>query len=180
MCWALVQRGFTSSVHSLQVVVEYQKETCYSVLSKASRCSIQQGRGPLWAFFVVVLCAHLFVVPCIFDSHPSFFPFTVIGSCIKPHCFYSISCHYQQQFDYWVHLVGGEQWRQQAVFSFTLPPILSSPLERIKWGLPVRDEAARGKSDALPYSSGRPNVHKHQRTRSQEGRIKRNRVFLSD
>lgn len=97
-------------------------------------------------FFFFVLCAHLFVVPCIFDSHPSSFPFAVIGSCIKPHCFYSISCHYQQQFDYWVHLVGGEQWRQQAVFSFTLPPILSSPLERIKWGLPVRDEAHAAKA----------------------------------
>lgn len=94
-------------------------------------------------FMSIFLCAHLFVfvAPCIFDSHPSLFPFAIRGSGIKPHCFYSISCHYQQQYDYWFHFVGGEQWRQQAVFSFTLPPILSSLLKRIKWGLSVRSAA---------------------------------------
>lgn len=110
----------------------------YSFLSKASRCSIQQGTEPLSAWF---LCAHLFVfvVPCIFNSHPSLFPFAMRGSGIKPYCFHSISRHYQQQSDYWVHLAAGEWWRQLAVFSFTLPPILSSLLERIKWGLSVRN-----------------------------------------
>lgn len=99
------------------------------------------------AFVSLSLCAHLFVfvVPCIFDSHPSFFPFAVRGSGIKPYCFYSISCHYRRQFDYWVHLAGGEQWRQQAVFSFSLPPILSSLLERIKWGLSVRGDVRTAK-----------------------------------
>lgn len=146
MCWALSQKGSHPQWRgpSLQVIVEYQKEMCYSFLSKASRCSIQQGER---AFVSVFLFVHLFVlaVPCIFDSHPSFSPFAVRRSGIKPYCFYSISCHYQRQFDYWVHLAGGEQWRQQAVFSFTLPPILSSLLERIKWGLSVRDEAHAAK-----------------------------------
>lgn len=151
MCWALSQRGSHPQWRgpSLQVIVEYEKEMCYSFLSKASRCSIQQGRDPLRAFSCVHTC-FVFVVPCIFDSHPSFSPFAVRGSGIKPYCFYSISCHYQRQFDYWVHLAGREQWRQQAVFSFTLPPILSSLLERIKWGLSVRDEAHTAKTNASP------------------------------
>ncbi len=134
------------------------------------------------AFVSIFLCAHLFVfvVPCIFDSHPSFSPFVVKGSGIKPYCFYSISCHYQRQFDYWVHLAGGEQWRQQAVFSFTLPPILSSLLERIKWGLSVRDEAHTAKPMPrlilldVPMST---NTRGHWAKR---GWIKRNSVFLSD
>jgi len=32
--------------------------------------------------------------------HPSFSPFAVRGSGIKPYCCYSISCHYRRQFDY--------------------------------------------------------------------------------
>lgn len=138
MCWALSQRCSHPQWRepSLQVIAEYQKEMCYSFLSKASRCSIQQGRGSYEHFFLFV-----FVAPCIFNSHPSLFPFAIRGSGIKPYCFYSISCHYQQQYDNWFHFVGGEQWRQQAVFSFTLPPILSSLLKRIKWGLYVRNAA---------------------------------------
>lgn len=149
MCWALSQKRSHPQHRgpSWKVIVEYQKEMCYSFLSKASRCSIQQGRGPLWAFLLRV---HLFVFVCIWDSHPSFShpsfsPFVVRGSGIKLYCFYSISCHYQWQFDYWVHLAAWEQWRQQAVFSFTLPPILSLLLERIKWGLSLRDEVHAAK-----------------------------------
>lgn len=95
---------------SLQVIVKYQKEMCYSFSSKASRCSIQQGMGlrePIF-FLYVHSCLCLWYHAFSTAIHPSF-PFAVRGSGITAYCFYSISCHYQQQFDYGVHLAGGEQ-----------------------------------------------------------------------
>lgn len=90
------------------------------------------------AFVSMFLCAHLFVsvAPCFFDSHPALSPFAIRRSVIKLYWFYSISCHYQQQYDNWLNLAAGEQWRQQAV---VLPPTFSSLLERIKWGLSIRN-----------------------------------------
>lgn len=124
MCWATSQRGVIPSMErgpSLQLIGEYQQEMHYSFLSKASRCSFQLRRGPFVTFVCVCVCVRVCVlaVVCVFDSHPSFSSFAATASAIKSYCFYSISCHYQRQFDYWVHLAGGEQWRQQAVFFFT-------------------------------------------------------------
>lgn len=66
------------------------------------------------AFVSMFLCAHWFVsvAPCFFDSHPALSPFALRRRVIKLYWFYSISCHYQQQYDNWLYLAAGEQWRQ--------------------------------------------------------------------
>lgn len=72
MCWALSQRGSHPQWRgpSLQVIVEYQKEMCYSFMSKASRCSIQQGRGPcVFVFFFV--CVRTLVCDAMHFQQPS-------------------------------------------------------------------------------------------------------------
>lgn len=75
MCWAPSQRGSHPQRRgpSLQVIVEYQKETCYSFLRTASRCSIQQGRDALRAFFFscVHTCLCLWYHAFSTASHPS-------------------------------------------------------------------------------------------------------------
>lgn len=38
-------------------------------------------------------------------------------SAFQPHCFYSISRHYQRRYDHRVHSAAGEQWRRVGVFS---------------------------------------------------------------
>lgn len=69
---------------------------CSSRVSRVSRCSIQESREPLWGFFSSF-------------RHPSFPPVAVRGSGIKPHCFYSISRHYQRLFDYeFIRLLGNK------------------------------------------------------------------------
>lgn len=100
----------------------------------------------------------------VLNNHPSFSSVAVRGRAIKLHCFYSISRHYQRQFDYWVHLAGGEQRRRQAAFSFVPPPMPSSSLARVTcwWGVRSRQ---RGRYDARFFcTSQRPQSDQKKQT----------------
>lgn len=124
MCWALIQRGPHPQWRGppRQVLAEYRGRNEQRLFEEGLQMFLSAGkRGPLWhLFFCALVCAFPTAV------HPSLASPVRTGA-IKSHCFYSISCHYRRQFDYWVHLAAGEQWRQQAAFLFTLPPILSTP-----------------------------------------------------
>lgn len=70
------------------------------------------------------------------------------ASAFQPHCFYSISRHYQRRYDHRVHSAAGEQWRRLAVFSLVCHLYCPTPLTGIKWGLSIRS--------ALLYSTSPP------------------------
>lgn len=98
MCWALSQRGS----HPQRTFA-----ASHSQIPKRKLQPFEQGLQMFYSAgkraFVNIFCACTLVCGCgttHFHSHPSFSPFTVRGSGIKPYCFYSISCHYQRQFDY--------------------------------------------------------------------------------
>lgn len=107
MCWALRQwrprprrRG-----PSPPVAFECGGEMRYSFLRRGpSRCSIQHGRLCEPRFCARTPACVSGGVQFFFFSlrQPSIllFPFAIRGSGIKPHCFYSISCHYQRRYDY--------------------------------------------------------------------------------
>ena len=132
-CWALSQRGLHPHFEWTFIASHrwILKRNVLQLFERGLQMFYSAGKRP----FLSVMCVCVFTLVCVCGTvqfqQPSILLslFAVRGNGIKPYCFYSISCHYQRQFDYWVHLAGREQWQQQAVFLFSLPPILSCLLE---------------------------------------------------
>lgn len=85
MCWALVQRGFTSSVHSLQVVVEYQKGNMLQCFEQGLQMFHSARKRAFVSFFFCLFYAHTCLWSHAFSTaiHPPF-PSPSLGAVSSP------------------------------------------------------------------------------------------------
>lgn len=102
MCWALSQWRPRPRRRGAPPPVAFGGEMRYSFLRRGpSRCCIQRGRlCETRTRLLVSVAAHIFLFFFLRQPSIPLFPFAIRGSGIKPHCFYSISCHYQRRYDY--------------------------------------------------------------------------------